>query len=748
MAVYRKNGRAYGISSPTVGVPQESIISSRIPTSNDRAEISTIWVYQDGTGAGDDIYILSSVIANTAYWISLGGGTGTFESLVISGTSTLTGAVSMASTLTVSTFAANGVVLNSAAGLLSTAPGTSGQILCGSTGAVPAWTNLTSASLVITEGAGTLNLEESGGTANSFVTTAGGPIAPLAGVTDVLGYDANITTDGNTANTIKIRLADAVTTVGALTAGANLGMSTGVCTIESNSNAGDAIYLHADGGVNEQIHIHADQGTGINSITIESDVGGLVIASDMASADAININASNVAGGIDVDYGTGGMTVDGANGAFTLQTGTGNILLGADATDHDMEIGDAAGSNAMSLISGTGHTTATSTGDILLTSQGDFKANSGSADVYIADNAVAQNVSIATGAAAKITTISNATGASQVIVDCGTAGASFGASATAHTTLIGSTNTTSTLTLQSGTSAFTSTAGGAYDVNAAGPVTVDSSAGEIRVGADNVDQPITIGAAGARVMAIGNATGITELSLIVGTGNLDLGVNATAHATRLGSATGVSETTLNSGTGNFTINAGDEIVVGAAGGVTETIVGAIATTCASSSIITSADSAQAVYLHTNGGTSETIKLENTQGTDAAAIALTSTAGGVTIIADATTGIVLSAAGSTSIVGDTGTAAAAAITLNKRVGVATLTGITTATTASQAYTITNSVCQATSGLIITVANKSAGNDCKIQMDACTPGAGSFTIDTTNVGTQALDSDVIITWMIIN
>jgi len=95
MAVYRKNGRAYGISSPTIGIPQESIISSRIPTSNDRAEIGTIWVYQDGTGAGDDIYILSSVIANTAYWISLGGGTGTFESLVISGTSTLTGAVSI-----------------------------------------------------------------------------------------------------------------------------------------------------------------------------------------------------------------------------------------------------------------------------------------------------------------------------------------------------------------------------------------------------------------------------------------------------------------------------------------------------------------------------------------------------------------------------------------------------------------------------------------------------------------------------
>ena len=69
--------------------------------------------------------------------------------------------------------------------------------------------------------------------------------------------------------------------------------------ITSTENATDSIYIHANGGVTEQIRIHADQGTAVGSVQLESDAGGITLLSSLASADAINLTSS--AGGIDVD---------------------------------------------------------------------------------------------------------------------------------------------------------------------------------------------------------------------------------------------------------------------------------------------------------------------------------------------------------------------------------------------------------------------------------------------------------------
>ncbi len=49
--------------------------------------------------------------------------------------------------------------------------------------------------------------------------------------------------------------------------------------LQSTLNAADAIYLHANGGTAETIRIHSDQGTSSNSISIESDVGGVQMVS-------------------------------------------------------------------------------------------------------------------------------------------------------------------------------------------------------------------------------------------------------------------------------------------------------------------------------------------------------------------------------------------------------------------------------------------------------------------------------------
>lgn len=96
-------------------------------------------------------------------------------------------------------------------------------------------------------------------------------------------------------------------------------MTSTLTTITGSANVAQVIYLHANGGTSETIDIHADQGTGVASVNVHSDVGGVTISSGLSSADAINITASGAAGGIDMDAG----------GLISLNTTTaaGNIQI-------------------------------------------------------------------------------------------------------------------------------------------------------------------------------------------------------------------------------------------------------------------------------------------------------------------------------------------------------------------------------------------------------------------------------------
>ena len=730
-----KKERAYGLS-PLIGIFPEPIIAKRAPTTRDNAEIGTEWIDKSGR----DVYFCVDSSAGTTYWINSGGGGGSFDSLVVTTTGTIGTNLTVGGTLTMSALTA-GTVRTSAAGLVSTlADGTDGQVLLGGTGVDAAWGDLScdDGTVSFVSGANSLILRATGGTANSYVVEAGGPVVPLAGAVTIVGDGANLLTSGYVANTVTISLADDIISVGKVTSSVGFDVLTGTTTILSDTNAGDAIKLNTNGGSSETITITNTQGVDSEAIKINSVVGGIALTAGV-TGEAIHLNADHVDGKIKLEAGTGGILSECANGDFDITTGTGNINIGIDDTDHDISIGYGTGTSSISLKAGTGGLDLSSAGNISINSTAGGVDINGGDEITIGTDADAFPISIGTGAAKRLITIGNSTADSSVILNCGTDGVSIGANATAHETLIGSTNTTSNLVLQSGTGSALGTFGGILDFNVVGAVTIDSDS-TIGIGVEDIDQNISIGTDGERTVTLGSENGAASTVIKTGTGNLDLGVSATAHTTRLGSTNTTCDTTIQAGTGAMTFTAGGIFDVNATGAVTvdgPSITG-----------VSSSDAAKAIYLHANAGTSETIELENTQGTDAAAIALTSTAGGVTITADAATGIVLSAAGSTSIVGDTGTVAATAITLNKRVGVATFTGQTTASAGEQRYTITNSVCQATSGILLSVGNKSAGNDCVISLDGYTPAAGSFTVDTSNSGSQALDSDVIITWMIIN
>ena len=708
------------------------IIAERAPTTKDTADIGSCWIDKPN----DDVYFLTSTASNSATWINAGGGTGTFNALTVTTTATI------GTTLTVSGLTA-GTVRSSAAGLFSVlADGADGTVMIGTTAGVPAWATLTAGGgITITEAAGAITITNPGATGTTMTASDANAVAPDGlGNTDVIGYDTNITTDGAVANTLKVRLADDIVSVASITATNDLDMTAGTCTITSDDNAANAIYLHTDAGVNEQIHIHVDQGTAVNSITIESDVGGLVIASDMASADAININASNAAGGIDVDYGTNGMTVDGANGAFTLQTGTANILIGVDVADHDITLGDDSGVNAMTLVSGTDGLVVTSTGAILFDSTGVIELNSDGI-IGIGNDAIAQNINLGTGAAARTITIGNTSAASSTIIDVGTGSLDLGVSATAHLTRLGSTNTTSATTVQSGSGAMTFTAGGAFNVDAVAALTIDSDS-TIAVGSAVDNQAITIGAGGERTVTIGGTTTASSVVVQVGTGPAYFGANATVHATVAGSITGASPTTVQAGTGDFVVTAGGILDINGTGDLTIDVSAGIFDVSVSGNVTLDSsagtigigvdDIDQAINIGTNG--ERVITIGNQVGV-----------AGMTI-ESGSAGMALNGLGLTTIELLEDTQAAAAVTVNGNNGAGVFTGLTTAAAASQIFTITNSICTVNSRILATVANKGA-NDAQMTKTRLVPGAGSFTVTAQNFGAAALNGDVIITFFIM-
>lgn len=153
---------------------------------------------------------------------------------------------------------------------------------------------------------------------------------------DIDAGTGGITLDSTGAISIDAAAASNLTTTGA---GIDLTLSSvlGSILISSTEDAALSIRLHADGGTSETIQIHSDQGTGVGSIGLLSDVGGLTLrATGLASADAINLEAA--AGGIDMDSALQTnitssqsastaiqITASDAAGGITLTSGTGNV---------------------------------------------------------------------------------------------------------------------------------------------------------------------------------------------------------------------------------------------------------------------------------------------------------------------------------------------------------------------------------------------------------------------------------------
>jgi len=216
-----------------------------------------------------------------------------------------------------------------------------------------------------------------------------------------------------------------------------LDSSGGSVLVRSTEDAALAIRLHANGGTSETIQIHSDQGTGVASIGLLSDVGGITLRSSLATGDAINIEANgNVASGLDIDAGTAGVIVD-TTGAVSLDSAAASnfTVTGAFALTLESSLGavivnsglDAAESIYLHANAGVSETIR-------------IRSDQGTSATSVDIESDVGGISLVAGLSAANAIVINASGAAGGI-DLTTGGGSIDLSSTGLVTMVAATDT-------------------------------------------------------------------------------------------------------------------------------------------------------------------------------------------------------------------------------------------------------------------------------------------------------------------
>ena len=279
----------------------------------------------------------------------------------------------------------------------------------------------------------------------------------------------------------------------------------------------------------------------VGNSNVTTDTGNLTLSTstsgnvNITAADDINIAAV----GSDVDIDAATLTAD-LTGAISLD--------GVGASNWTNDSGDLAVST-------------TTTGSVLVDGIDGVALESSSGSIDIGADAIAEAVNIATGAAARVITVGNAASAS-LAMEAGVGGATLNADTTialdaggalAGAIVIDASNAAGGIDIDAGTGGIAIDTGGvlslagvgnsdvtvdAGDMNLATTTTgsieldgvdgvnIESSAGVIRVGADNVAQNVAIASAGARIVSVGNAA---AASLTLDGGVDAVTINADTH---------------------------------------------------------------------------------------------------------------------------------------------------------------------------------------------------------------------------
>jgi len=285
---------AYGLSQALINVFPIPIVSPAAnPTTSNLAQIGTVWINKSTNTA----FILTSIVSNSANWVSFTGGAGLFSSLTVNpGPTNLS---------TVGNGAVNiGNITNTGAITLNAGPG----------------------GLAIDGNGNTIDIANDAN-ANTVVigsTTAG------AGVTILGGSSAGVTLSTSAAIGATITLGSAAMTgpiaVGVSTAGQAVNIANAV-----NTGTQTISIASGNGSANSVVNILNGTMTGGNptfSMMSAGGQSGFVNIANGAAANSVVIGSTTGAAITTIRGGTGGITL---NAPFTALPGPVYIYTGAGA---------------------------------------------------------------------------------------------------------------------------------------------------------------------------------------------------------------------------------------------------------------------------------------------------------------------------------------------------------------------------------------------------------------------------------
>ena len=607
----------------------------------------------------------------------------------------------------------------------------------------------TSAISMTGTGTNDLLITQLGVTTQSLVLNSDGNVADAIDIDTLGGLDVDTTLsivltsveDQPDAIVIQATLGGIDIRTDAAGAGDDIDITATLGSIDllATEDAANAITLTANGGVSETIVITSTLGTGADAITIVGTAGGIdvdavddiniAVASTAAGddlalvqtgavnasitlaaagtgVDAIDLNAS--AGGIDIDSALA-MTIDNAAGDISLISAAGSVVISAsedavDAINIDSTAGgidiDAVGEPGQDII-------ITNTGGSIALVSTESAVNSivlqstlGGIDIQC-DAATSEDIDIL-NTGGSINLIATESAVDSIVIQSTLGGIDIDCAA-ATSEDIDITNTGGSINLVS-------------TENAGDSIVLQSTLGGIDIQADaSGDEDIDISNTGGNVHIVSDADA---------TDAFDLDVTGTNGGVDIDTTDGpIVMTTAGAANGDVTIDASDKIT-----------------------ILSSDVQAAGILLQVDGGAAETIHINSTAGTTAAAINIDADVGGITILADgATAGDILidaedritlttddENAGAVTITSAAGGAAASTIIITNTAGTAVATaGATTA--AIQLHGVAGGI-----GLYSTFNNDNA-----VRIEA-NGGANETIIINSNQGTGAdsitLDSDL--------
>lgn len=561
-----------------------------------------------------------------------------------------------------------------------------------------------------------VNGEEAAANAITLLSAAGGIDADAA-------LQINIASSQAAGDAIRIDASDAAGGIdiddggGGMTLDSVAGISLDAAAASNFTVAGAGIDLTLDSGGGRVI-VNGEEAAA-NAITLLSTAGGIDadaalqinIASSQAAIDAVRIDASDAGGGIDIDDGGGGTTIDSAAGISLDAAGASNFTVAGAGIDLTLDSGagrviingEEAAANAITLLSAAGG--------------------------IDADAALQINIA-SSQAAADAIRIDASDAAGGIDIDDG---------------------------------------GGGTTIDSAAAVAITGAANS-SIGTTGAGIDMTVSSAAGRVIVNGEEAAANAITLLSAAGGIDadaaLQINiassqAAGDAIRIDASDAAGGIDIDDGGGGTTIDSAAAISLDAAAASNFSVSGAgidldLASAAGSINIAGDEAAADAVVLSSAAGgiqVSSTLQmslLSVQAAADAILLNASDAAGGIEL----TTGggpVAINAGGDVSVeaataTDNTGPGATAAVTINERVGVATLQGFTTGAAASLVLTVTNSVVTAGSAILCSASNL-GGNDAQILVSRILPGSGTFDVTLINNGAAALNGDVLVTFWVI-